>query len=190
MDIFTLLDGRDGGRIGRRTANAEFLQFMHQRSFRIALRSRAETLCSQNLAACQRHAFLQRRQDVTLLLLNIVVIDRLTIDFQETIELHDLTHSNEVEGGSVRLDFCRRLLDSSISHLTGNGTLPDEFVQPTLLSSALNLRTIHIGRTDGLVSLLSAFRTGVILTHLGIFGTVQLLDFCLAGVDAQSRKVH
>ena len=60
LHIFTLLDSRDGRCIGRRTANAQFLQLMYQRGLRIAQRPLAEALGSLYLATGERHPFLHR----------------------------------------------------------------------------------------------------------------------------------
>ena len=189
VDVFTLLDGRNGGCIGRRTANTQFLQLVHQRSLCIALWTLAEALSGLNLTTRQLHAFLQRRQQVAFFLLLFVVVHRLTIDLDETVKLDHLAdcHKLIVRTADGYVD-CR-LFQFCICHLRSNGALPDEFIEPLLLSRTLNGLPVHIGRTDGFVSLLGTLRTGVILTHLAVFGTIQVLDFLLRGIDAERRQV-
>ena len=98
-DIFALLDGRDGGGIGRRAADAELLELMHERGLGVALRSDAVALGGADFAACQLLALAQRRQHVGKLvgcLLLVLVVLRLAIDFQETVELDDLAGGDEL----------------------------------------------------------------------------------------------
>ena len=96
---------------------------------------------------------------MALLVLSVFVIDRLTVNLEETIELDDFALSDEVGSRLFAIScWCNLysgLLYLCISHLTGDGTLPDEVIELTLLSGTLNLRTLHIGRTDGFVRLLS-----------------------------------
>ena len=160
---------------------------MHQTGLRIALRTSDETLDGVNLTACEFLTFVHRRKDMAKLILLILVIDRLTIHLDETVELHDLTLGDEL---LLTPDSCllildgnrhRRLLNLCVSHLTGNRTLPDQFVQTLLLARAFNLQTVHIGRTDGLVSLLSTLRVGVVLTRLAVFLAIETCYLLLAG---------
>ena len=160
---------------------------MHQTGLRIALRTSDETLDGVDLTACEFLTLVQWGKDMTELLLLVFVIDRLTIHLDETVELHDLTLGDEL---LLTPDSCllildgnrhRRLLNLCVSHLTGNRTLPDQFVQTLLLARTLNLQTVHIGRTDGLVSLLSTFRVGVVLTRLAVFLAIETCNLLLAG---------
>ena len=82
----------------------------------------------------------------------------------------------------IALDGDSGLLDFSISHLAGDSALPDEFVQTLLLCAALNLILVHVGWTDGLVSLLSTLRTGVIFAGLAVVFAIQVYNLLLAGV--------
>ena len=94
--VLTLLDSRDGGGVGRRTANTQFLKLMHQRCLRIALRSLTEPFDGGNLATRQFRSLYQRGQHVAeLVLLLVLVVARLTIDLQETVEFHNLALSDE-----------------------------------------------------------------------------------------------
>ena len=82
------------------------------------------------------------------------------------------------------------MLQFCIGHLAGDGTLPDEVVEAALLLIAFDCLLIHIGGTDGLVSLLSAFRTGVVLTRLDVILAHLLSDDSLAGTQAELAQVH
>ena len=124
-----------------------------------------------------------------LFLLSIFVIVRLTINLEETIKLDDFALGNKLLVGTADRDVDRSLLNLCISHLTGNGTLPDQVVELTLLCGALNLCAIHVGRTNGFVSLLSTLRIGVILTYLAVFLAIELGNLLLAGIDTQTREV-
>ena len=130
------------------------------------------------------------------LFLLIVIIERLTIDLNETVELHDLALSHKLllasDTSLLVLDTNRYrcLLDFGISHLTGDSTFPYQLIQTLLLGRALNFNFVHIGRTDSLVGLLSTFRTGVVLTSLTVFLTVDTYDLLLAGTQAEFRKVY
>ena len=62
LHVFALLDGRDGRSIGRRTADAQLLQLVHQAGLGIAQRTLAEALGGCNLAAHQLLALAHRGQ--------------------------------------------------------------------------------------------------------------------------------
>ena len=150
----------------------------------------AETLSSLNLTTGQCHTFLQRGQDVALLILCIVIVNRFAVNLEETVELDNLSLSHELLVSATDRNIDSRLLYLCISHLTGDGTLPDELIELALLSCTLNLCTVHIGRTDGFVSFLSTLGTGVVLAHLAVFLAVELGNLLLAGIDTQTREVH
>ena len=164
---------------------------MHEAGFSISLRTSGKTLGGIDLTTYQLLTFLQRGKDMSELLLLLVVIDGLTIDLDETVELHDLTLGHKLLLTSVPRFLItntyryRRLLNFGICHLTGDGTLPDQFVQTLLLSSTLNLHLVHIGGTDGLVSLLGTLRTGMILTRLTVFLSIKTDNLLLAGTQTE-----
>ena len=91
--------------------------------------------------------------------------------------------------GTTDCDIYGGFLYFCISHLTGNSTFPNQLVEFLFLRSAFNGGVFHIGRTDGFVSLLSTFRTGMILTHFAIFFAIEFRNFLLAGIDTQAREV-
>ena len=81
------------------------------------------------------------------------------------------------------------LLDLGICHLTGDGALPDQFVQTLLLTSTFNLRLIHIGGTDGLVSFLSTLSIGMILAGFAVVIAIETDDLLLAGSETKLGEI-
>ena len=115
------------------------------------------------------------------LVLLVVLVHRLTVYLDETVELHHLTLSHKCLVAIAQFDVHGGLLDLGIGHLAGDGALPDQVVEALLLTCTLNLRLVHIGGTDGLVSLLGTLRTGVILTCLAVFLAIETHNLLLAG---------
>ena len=195
--ILALLDGADGGGVGARAANAQFLELVYKRCLAVALRPLGEAFGGDNFAARELLTLGERGQDgrkVVLVVLLLLV--RLVVDFQETVELDDLAGSDEVGDSAnhlrrrVNKDVDRSLFNLGIGHLAGNGALPDKLVEAAFLYRALDRLLTHVGGTDGLVGLLRALRTGVVVAHLGVFGTVEARGLLLRGVDAEVGKVH
>ena len=56
----------------------------------------------------------------------------------------------------------------SISHLRGDGALPDQLVKALLLAGSIDAGLAHVGRADGLVSLLRSLRAGMIGARLAV----------------------
>ena len=127
---------------------------------------------------------------MALLILCIVIVNRFAVNLEETVELDNLSLSHELLVSATDRNIDGSLLYLRISHLTSDGALPDELVEFALLGCTLNLRTVHIGRTDGFVSFLSTLGTGVVLAYLAVFLTIELGNLLLAGVDTQAREVH
>ena len=120
----------------------------------------------------------------------VLVIHRLTVNLDKTIEFYHLTLGNELLIATTDINVDSGLFYLGVSHLAGNGALPYQVVELALLGSTLYLRTLHIGRTDGFVSLLGTFRAGVILAYLAVFLTIQLGNLFLAGIDTQGGEVY
>ena len=116
-----------------------------------------------------------------VLVLWLFIVNGFTVDLDKTIELHylSLCYKQVIGGGDVDIDSC--LLNLRISHLTGNGALPDEFVEALFLSRSLYLCLIHIGGTDGFVGLLGTFGIGMILACLAILFSIEIHNLLLAG---------
>ena len=126
---------------------------------------------------------------MAFLVLLFLVVHRLTIHLDETVEFDHLALGNELFRCAANADIDSGLLHLGIGHLAGDGTFPNQFVQFLLLSRSLDGRVLHIGRADGLVSLLGTFRTGMILAYLAVWLAIEFLDFLLAGIDAQAGEV-
>ena len=158
---------------------------MDKTCFGISLGTLAETLCGADFTAGQLLTILQRRENMAKLILLLVVVLRLAIDFDKTIEFYDLALGHELLICATDIDIDCGLLYFCICHLTGNGAFPYEFIQTLLLCSTLNLRLIHIGRTDSLVSLLRTFGTGVVLAGLAVLTTIEFDNLLLAGTKTE-----
>ena len=78
----------------------------------------------------------------------------------------------------------------SISHLRGDGTLPDQLVKALLLAGSIDAGFAHVGRADGLVSLLRSLRAGMIGARLAVLIAVNLDNLVLAGIAAEGREVY
>ena len=161
---------------------------MNQRSLCVAKRTLCEAFGGDNLTALQGIAFLHVRQNaaVAFVLLFVAVVHTLAVNLQETIEFHHFSVGDELIGRVSVLNGYHGLLNLGIGHLTGSRTLPDEFVKLLFLSCALDFHVLHIGRTDGFVSLLRTLGRGVILAHLAIFLTPEFDNLLFAGVDAET----
>ena len=111
-----------------------------------------------------------------------LVVAAFHIDFQEAVE-NDL--------GSLQCKFLASLvrryldigtLDLGISHLRGDGALPYKIVEFLLLGRTFDGRILYIGRTYGLVRLLSTFGMRLVLSGLGVFLTEIVQNECLGSV--------
>ena len=89
-----------------------------------------------------------------LVLVVVIVVNRLAVNLQETVELHHFAAGHELLVAGADADGDGGLLYLGICHLAGQGALPDEVIQALLLYGTLNRGLVHIGRTDGFVSLL------------------------------------
>ena len=76
-----------------------------------------------------------------------------------------------------------------IGHLAGDGALPNKVIEAAFLLVALYLLLVHIGGTDGFVSLLSTFRTGVILASLDVLLAHLLCDDRFAGTQTEFAQI-
>ena len=162
---------------------------MYQCGLRIALGTLTEFLCCLNLPACQLIAFFCLWKNASELFIVLVVVDRLFIYLDETVEGDHFALGDKLFFGGVHLDGNRCLLNICVGHLTGDGTFPDEVVETFLLCGAFYLYLVHIGRTDGLVGFLGTFRMGLVMTRLAVLLAIETVDFCLAGIDAEIRQV-
>ena len=155
VHIFALLDGANRRSIGRRTSDTQFFKFVDKTSLGVSHRALGVTLQCRHLASLQRLSLINRRKHACALGIHLlVVISRFMIYLNKSVEFHDLTICNKLLIETSARDVDSSLLDLGISHLTGNGALPNKFVETFFLCTSLDGRGSHIGRTDSLVSLL------------------------------------
>ena len=111
------------------------------------------------------------------------------IYLDKSVELHNLSIGNKLFAKSCAGDIHCGLLNLGVSHLACYSALPYQLVKTSFLHLAFNGGSRHVGRTDGLVSLLCTLRLSVELARLAIFVAPQLANLFLAAVDAEFREV-
>ena len=88
LHIFALLDGRDSRCIRRRTSDTQFFQLAYKTCFRIAWRTLGETFGCDDRAVFQLLTFFQRRKQVALIFLFVVIVIRFTVYTEEPVKLN------------------------------------------------------------------------------------------------------
>lgn len=168
--VLTLLYGRNGGCISRRTADAQLLELMYERSLGVARRMLRKPFLRRHGIVTQGLTLRHGRQQMSLRLgiLGIVVVGAFAVDLQESVELDDFTGGYELFFTVAQTDIDRCLFQTGIGHLAGHGTFPYQVVEPVFLCRTLNALALHVCRTNGLVSFLCALGMGVILAWLMI----------------------
>ena len=158
--------------IGRRTADAVFLQCFDQRRFGEARRRLREVLRGNHARELDAVAFLHGRQHMVGIVLHDVV--QAFLINRHVAWLHQ-RRSVGAEHGAFRtvgpgqqfdcdrIEYCR-------CHLTGHGALPDQGVQPKLIRFQVLFDVVrqNVGgrRTNGLVRFLGILRLGLVDSRL------------------------
>lgn len=81
----------------------------------------------------ERVALLHGGQPVVILVVGDFIVGGLMVHLQESVEDHHLAVGHEVNVAVVHVDGGRGLLYLCISHLRGDGALPYQVVEPSLL---------------------------------------------------------
>ena len=115
----------------------------------------------------------------------LLVVYRLTINLQESVEGDYLTIGDELLLTVVDGNIGCCLLYLRIGHLTGYGAFPDQVIEFLLLLGTLYLRIAHIGRTNGLMSLLRTLCIGMELPCLAVFLTPEIGNLFLTGAQTE-----
>ncbi len=115
--ILTLLDSTDGRSIGRRASDAKVFQLLDEACLGVSERWLRETLRCRNLPALKHVALRQRWQYVHGVLFVLLIVGRLAVNLDETVEDDNLTVGDKFL--------------STVAHVDGNGSL-------------LNLRLCHL----------------------------------------------
>ena len=152
--VFAVLQGLDDAGVGRRAANAELLQRLHQAGFGVTRRRLGEMLLAVETVDWQRFALDQGRQT------GVALVGLVVFVFQ--IHRHE---AGEHEGLARCAEYA--LADGDISgdrvvlrraHLAGQRALPDHLVEAELLRRQVLADAVRgaadRGRADGFVRLL------------------------------------
>lgn len=130
----------------------------------------------------------QGRENLLLIPSRRVIVSRFYIYFKESVEKncgagHVKMLLYPVSGyGDVRF------LQTGISHLRCHGPLPYQAVELLLGGSSWYVSVGDIGRTDGLVSLLSTLHTCLVLTGLVVLRSEILGNPSLGGAYGELRE--
>ena len=181
--VLAILQRRDDRRIGRRPADAELFQRLHQRCFRIARRRLGEMLLAGQLVHRQHVADFQQRQLGAVLVAVGGIVDVFLVHGDKAgkgLHLaggaeHAVT-DRDVDGGGI--EFCG-------GHLAGQRPLPDHVVQLELVGGQERLdrfrRAEDRRRAHGFVRFLGVL--GLVLEHRRRFRQVVGVEV-LADVEA------
>ena len=129
----------------------------------VARGSHRETLRGGNLLGGERIAGRELRQQTLALLGSLLLIRRLGVELEETVETDHLTLGYKLVLRAVDLDRDGRTIQLGRHHLRGNGALPDQVVETFLGRCTLNRLTIDVRRTNRLMSLLGALALGLVV---------------------------
>ena len=163
--ILAVLQHLDDRGIGRRPADAQLFQLLHQARFGVARRRLGEMLLRPHVLAVEGFALDHRRQATVLIIVGVVVAAFL-IKLQEAVEAHDRAGCAERDPARRAIDVGRDLVHHRRFHLAGDGTLPDQLVEPELIGIEhlrhLGRMAEHIGRADRLMRLLGVLGDSLI----------------------------
>ena len=188
--VVLFLHGADRGRVGGRTADAEFLQFLHQAGLRVPRRGSIEALRGGHLAHAQVLALFHIGQQAFLLLAVLIVL-AFHVHLEEAVEEDHLTGCFEgLSGPGADGDVHHGLLQFGIGHLAGEGTLPDEVVQPFGIAVGTGIAHHHVRRADGLVRLLGTLALAGVAAALAVARAVLRGDLRGGRCDGAFTKVH
>ena len=187
--ITTIDDGGDGRCVGRRTANAQLLQTLHEQRLVVARRCLSESLRSHDRLRRQLLTDRQCGQHTLRCIGSLIVIGRFRIELQETVETNNLARCNELSLTIVHINRNHRAVDLGSHHLRGYGTLPDQLIEALLGCITLDRGAIQVRRTDSLVCLLRALGLGLIVTNLMILLAKELDDLLLGLSQRLTRQI-
>ena len=188
--IFALLYGGDGGRIGRRAAYTQLFEFLHQRSFVVAIWLLGEALGGCNEVGAEGLTHAQWRKHAQVVVGCRLFVGRLHIHAQETVEFEHFACSHKPIVAVRYIDVDSGLFYLGISHLRCYGALPYQVVEFLFLSGAGDVVIADIGGADGFVRLLCALRCCVIFAHLQILLSQIFGYLFLDGAYGKRRKIH
>ena len=198
--VTTIHDRADDRGVGGGTANAFFLQHLHQRRFAVAGRRLGLVGQGLNALAGGRVAHSQGRQQHLLTLQGGVgIIAALHVGAEEAGEIDALAAGSEAGwaegrlGGGLQID--RQHREARIRHLAGHGALPDQLVERQIAAVQARLGRGAEGFASGanrLVGLLGVAGLGGVLARLGaeVIGAVLLAHTVAGGLDRLVGEMH
>ena len=189
-NIFALLDGRDGGGVGRRTADAQLLHLVDERRLGVARRVLRVALLRAYLGGRELHALGHGGQQAPLGLVLVVGVVALAVDAQEAVELHHLARGRKLLPAAAHVDYGRRFFQFGVGHLAGYGALPYHVVEAFLLRGAVDGGAAHVGGAYGLVRLLGSLGVRVVSARVVVALAHGLRNDRAAAAQAELREVH
>ena len=155
--VTTVLNGADNRGVGRRTTDSAFFHFFYQAGFRVTRWRLGEVLSRVQINQREHVALRHVWQHIV-----VARLGNLWHDTGVTVELEDAALGTQLKVSSRHADGGRQVFGRQ--HLTRHKLAPDQLVEA--LSVALHARQlawmrIHVRRTNGFVSLLSAFLAAV-----------------------------
>src|SRR5690606_35068228 len=149
--------------------------------FRITRRRRGEVLLAFHLAERGLLAHGQLRESAVVVIVaagGLAVIPPLLVNREEAGELNHLTRGAQAGLAVFRQKLGGGALHPGACHLTGDGALPDEFIQLRLLRREVARRLLRaqaeVGWADGLVGLLRVL--GLALVSAGLVRHIGLAE--------------
>ena len=186
----TAIDDRGDRRcIGRRTTDTQLLQTLNEQCLVVARRSLSESLRCHDRLRLQRLTHCQRGQQTLRCVGRLIVVGRLRVELQETVETNNLTRCNKLSLTTIHIDRNDRAVDLGCHHLRRHGTLPDQLIESFLGRVTLDRGAIQIRRTDSLVSLLRALGLGLIVANLVILLAEELNNLLLGLRQSLTRQI-
>ena len=183
-DVVAVDDGRDGRRIGGRTADAALLHRTDERRLGIARGRLRKVLRRLELLSGQPVALVEARQRLSGCVLLLFVVRALLVDRRKARE------RDRMAGGAEHLSLADDIrgdrVEDGVRHLAGDKARPDEAVQLELVGRKVPAdllgQQLHVGRADGFVRVLRA-RLGLVNARLA--GIVVL---AVAALDEACRS--
>ena len=172
--VIAVLQHLDDRGIGRRPADAQFLELLDQAGLAIARRRLGEMLVRDDRAALEPLAVAHRRQAAVLVIrasfINFVVAVFL-VQLQKAVEQRDRAGGVQPHPAAWVGDVDADLVEQRRGHLARHRALPDQFVEPPLVivevAGDVGWTAREVGRADRFVRLLRVLRRAAVDARLG-----------------------
>ena len=188
-DVFALLYGRDGRCVGRWAADAQFFEFFDEAGFGVARRLLCVAFGGGDFAAGEPLSHGHGRQCAAVVLCLGVVVVRLAVEAQESVEPDDFARGGERVVCAVDGYPDVGLVDECVGHLRGERALADEVIEAFLLLCAVDGVVLHVGGAYGFVCLLCALGVCGVAACLDVFVAHEACDLVACGGKGQCREI-